>query len=387
MKKIITGLVFFVGLLATAQTGQERISVRFSEIPVKEALLQIEEKTDYKFYFVEQWLPQRSISGNFEDSELRTILDELFANSLINYYFLEEKIILTKNNIIYDELPENFFGKPEEIVVEEQPEEAQEAINPIFYADEEAPAAREIETVYIGRAERTARSARFILSGIVTSAEDGQPIPNLAISVRNRDIGTVTNENGYYELRLPAGANIVETSSLGNEDVAKRVIIYNDGKLNYSLKEDFQQLGEVLLESDPDSNVSDAVTGAEEINVEEIKNIPLVLGERDILKVATTLPGISTAGEGAAGFNVRGGRADQNLILLDNAVIYNPSHFFGIFSALNPFTTGTVDIYKGNIPAQFGGRLSSVFDIQTKDANVEEFAGEASIGPVTGNLT
>jgi len=112
----------------------------------------------------------------------------------------------------------------------------------------------------------------------------------------------------------------------------------------------------------------------------------LVLGEQDILKVAIALPGISTAGEGASGYNVRGGRTDQNLILLDNGVIYNPTHFFGIFSALNPFSTGSAEIYKGNIPAEFGGRLSSVFDIKTKDGNTKKFSGEASIGPVTSNV-
>ena len=112
----------------------------------------------------------------------------------------------------------------------------------------------------------------------------------------------------------------------------------------------------------------------------------MVLGERDIFKVAATLPGISSAGEGAAGFNVRGGKTDQNLVLLDDGVIYNSAHFFGIFSAINPFTSNEVTIYKGNIPAKFGGRLSSVFDIKTKDANIEKFSGEASIGPVTSNL-
>ncbi|MEO0902340.1 MAG: TonB-dependent receptor, partial [Bacteroidota bacterium] len=118
----------------------------------------------------------------------------------------------------------------------------------------------------------------------------------------------------------------------------------------------------------------------------QIKTIPLVLGERDILKTALTLPGVSNAGEGASGFNVRGGKTDQNLILLDDGVIYNPSHFFGIFSALNPFSTGSADIFKGSIPPEYGGRLSSVFDIKTKSANTEAFSGEAAIGPVTSNL-
>jgi len=146
-------------------------------------------------------------------------------------------------------------------------------------------------------------------------------------------------------------------------------------------------LSEVLVEANARDNVRTALTGVEKINVAEIKNIPLVLGERDILKVATTLPGITTAGEAASGYNVRGGKTDQNLILLDEGVIYNPTHFFGIFSGLNPFTTGDVSIYKGSIPAEYGGRLSSVFDLNTKTGNKEEFAGEVSIGPVTGNLS
>src|SRR5699024_3185046 len=153
------------------------------------------------------------------------------------------------------------------------------------------------------------------------------------------------NEDGYYEINLPAGSYLLETSSMETKELKKRVVIYNDGKLDLALEEGFEQLGEVILATNSNRNVKQAITGVEQINVREIKTIPLVLGERDILKVATTLPGISTAGEGASGYNVRGGRADQNLILLDDAVIYNPPHFFGIFSALNPFTTGEVNIY------------------------------------------
>lgn len=384
MKKNITFLLLFISYFVSAQNSKE-ISISFTDATVKDVLLQIENKTDYKFYFVEDWLPEVTRSGNYSNVPVEEVLKELLKNTVINYYFLDNRIILTNNNIIYDELPEGFFGKYEEAEVEE--EEEKSGYNPVFSSTEEEPVKKEVETVYIGKAERTKSSNRFTLSGKVISAEDGTPISNLAISVKNKNIGTVTDDRGYYQLRLPAGVNILETSSLGNEDVTKRVVIYNDGVLNFNLEEDFEQLGEILLESDPDSNVSDAVTGSEEINVEEIKNIPLVLGERDILKVSTTLPGISTAGEGASGFNVRGGRADQNLFLLDDAVIYNPTHFFGIFSALNPFTTGKVDIYKGNIPAEFGGRLSSVFDLETKDARTDKIGGEASFGPVTGNLS
>ena len=381
-------MFFFASLHLSAQNEDQQISINFSETGFLKVLQQIEAKTGRKFFYVEEWLPAGNISGSYEDIELRQLLETILEDTNLNYYMLNEKIILTKNSVIYDQLPEGFFGKGVEIVQQQEEQQTEKKVyNPVFYPEEETSETKEIETVYIGKAERTSGKVRFRLSGRVVSAENGEPISNLAISVKSKKIGTVTNKNGYYELELPPGFNLVETSSLGNEDVTKRVIIYNDGQLNFSLKEEFEQLGEVLLESDPDSNVVDATTGAEEIDVEQIKNIPLVLGERDIFKVATTLPGISTAGEGAEGFNVRGGRADQNLILLDNAVIYNPVHFFGIFSALNPFTTGKVDIYKGHIPVEFGGRLSSVFDIKTKQATVEEFGGEVSVGPVTGNLS
>ena len=209
----------------------------------------------------------------------------------------------------------------------------------------------------------------------------------MTIITKDKKINTLTNNNGYYSIRLPYGVNFIETKGLGLTSSKKRVIMYSNGTLNFSLRDDIELLDEIIIEANKDKNVKSAVTGVLQIKTKEIKTIPLVLGERDILKVATTLPGIKTAGEGASGYNVRGGKEDQNLILLDNGVIYNPSHFFGIFSALNPFTSGDVNIYKGNIPSEFGGRLSSVFDIKTKDANLEKLAGEASIGPVTSNIT
>ena len=389
MKKFLAFMLFFGSLNLWAQNEGQALTITFSEMSLQEVFQQIQNKTGQTFFYVEEWIPARKISGNYTNVDLPELMQDVLGGTNLNYYILDDWVVITKNSIIYDELPEGFFGRKdvETVQLPEEGKRENKVYNPVFYPEEEISENKEIETVYIGKAERTAGQVRFKLSGIVTSAENGKPIENLAISVKSKKIGTVTNNSGYYELELPPGVNLVETSSLGNKDVTKRVVIYNDGKLNLTLEEKFEQLGEILLDSDPDSNVSDAITGSEEIEVEAIKNIPLVLGERDIFKVATTLPGISTAGEGAAGFNVRGGRADQNLILLDNAVIYNPVHFFGIFSALNPFTTGKVDIYKGHIPVEFGGRLSSVFDIETKQATQEKFGGEVSVGPVTGNVS
>ena len=174
--------------------------------------------------------------------------------------------------------------------------------------------------------------------------------------------------------------------NLQNRPKSKRLLVFNDGKLDLAVEEGVQQLDEVVVEADRKRNVEAVTAGTDIIDSEESKNIPLVLGERNLLEIATALPGISRAGEGATGINVRGGRTDQNMFLLNDALVYNPTHFFGIFQALNPFVTESVEIYKGAIPVTFGGRLSSVFDIRTTDGDTNEFRGEGSVGPVTANL-
>ncbi|MDH3323070.1 MAG: TonB-dependent receptor, partial [Flavobacteriaceae bacterium] len=256
-----------------------------------------------------------------------------------------------------------------------------------FYSENTSIKNTGIETIRIGKENQHSRRARYTLSGHVKNNKTNEPIPNLVITVLNKNINTVTDFNGYYTLNIPVGENSLELKALGIENLKKKIVIYNDGVYNFNLAENLELLDEVLIDADKDKNVKEAITGITQIQVKDIKTIPLVLGERDVLKVATTLPGISTAGEGSSGFNVRGGKADQNLMLLDNAVIYNPTHFFGIFSALNPYTTGSLDIYKGSIPAEHGGRLSSVFDITTKNGSNTEFKGEGALGPVTSNLT
>ena len=381
INRLILILLIFSAASAYAQDGTEKVSLTFENSTRVEVLEQLETLTPYRFFFVESWFDNLKISGQYQDTALRLILNDLFTNTVVNYYFSDNyKIILTQNNLIYDDLPDDFFGRTDQ-------EDQEDSSKPIFYSEQAATARTGVETIRIGKESKNASRKSFVLSGQIKNNVTGEPIPNLVISVPDKNINAVTDIEGKYRIELPAGANDLELQSLGIENLKKKVIIYNDGTFNFNLAENPELLDEVIIDADKDSNVKDAVTGITQIEVKEIKTIPLVLGERDVLKVATTLPGISTAGEGVAGYNVRGGNTDQNLILLDNAVVYNPTHFFGVFSALNPFTTDDVDIYKGSIPAQYGGRLSSVFDIRTKDGNTQKFSGEGAIGPVTGNLT
>ena len=382
MKRIYTFLIIvLVSINSFAQ--EQQISISFDETPLEEAVNSIEELSGLQFFYVDEWLENTTVSGSYTNENLDTVLDDIFKSTLINFFINDDgTVILTRNNIIIDQLPEEYFGEEEEEITGPLEEE----VNPLFVQEQRAAEVQPIETVRIGKQTRNNRRRTFTLTGVAVNADTGKPVSELAIIVQGTNLGTTTDANGFYSIDLPAGVNILEARSLGIATNRKRVIIYNNGTLNLDMVESFTELDEVIVSGETDRNVATAVTGVTVLEVESIKTIPLVLGERDILKAAVTLPGISSAGEGAQGYNVRGGRSDQNLFLLDNGVIYNPTHFFGIFSALNPFTTGDVSIYKGGIPAEYGGRLSSVFDINTKDATTEKFSGEVSIGPVTGNV-
>jgi len=384
MKKTIIFFVMFLFSKTITSQVNKKIIIRFDSINRIEAFLKLEKNSDYFFYFQEDWFDESLISQSFKEEEIEFIIKEILKETSINYFVINDKIILTNNSYISDNLPVNFFSTNKEEKIEENLEDSATPILQKEFISNKKSNSRKL--VAIGRENKETKKNRYTISGYIKDMKTNKPVSNLLIYVKDENISTVTNNLGFYTLKIPVGYNIIVTSSLSFENSQKEIVVYGNGSLNFNLQESAEMLDEVIIESTRDDNIKRAVVGITKVDIKGIKNIPLVLGERDVLKVATTMPGIKTAGEGALGYNVRGGKVDQNLILFDGAVIYNPSHFFGVFSAINPFVTGNVDIYKGSIPAEFGGRLSSVIDISTKEANMNEFTGEGSIGPITGNL-
>lgn len=387
-------LVFLVAILlgftSIVRAQNDTIPNTTDENSLKSALLQLETDSGYQFFFIEDWVSGKSISKqNFTSStDLESTLEALLEDTDLNYYILpdEKRVVLLRNTVIYDELPKFFFGRPDSLSSEISNSNTESRPPPAFFVENTRRSKRAYPIERIGKASTSDLRSAYTLSGKAINSRTGEPVPDLAIRVLGTNRVVVTNDDGDYTIELPPGYHVLSATAMGIEEMEREVMLYNDGTLNLAMEEGLQQLDEVTVEADAISNVEETSTGTESIDLEESKNIPLVLGERDLLQVAKALPGISSAGEGATGLNVRGGKTDQNLVLLDDAVIYNPTHFFGIFQALNPFTTEGADIYKGSMPVEFGGRLSSVFDIRTKNGNVEKFSGEGSIGPVTGNL-
>jgi hypothetical protein len=387
MKKYFyTFFIFLYCCMLFAQESTTKISIEFKEDNTKTIIEKLEATTSYQFYFDESWLASENklLTKSYVNVGLSEILNDVISNTNLNFFIQNNKVILTKNSVIFDTIASNYFANSEKKSTEETID------SPLFQKqfDTISNAVKDNEKlILIGKESKKSDKKLIQLSGYINDLKTGLGLANVSIRVKNKNKSVVTNNEGYYTIQLPAGNYTLETESVNHKSISKKIVIFNDGKLDFTIDEKVNLLEEVIVNSKKNEKIKSTVTGLTSIDVEKIKNIPLILGERDIFKVAAALPGIKNVGEGAAGFSVRGGKEDQNLILLDNGLIYNPSHFFGLFSAVNPFTTKKANVYKGSIPAEFGGRLSSVFDISTKSGNVTKFSGEGGIGPVTSNLS
>lgn len=225
------------------------------------------------------------------------------------------------------------------------------------------------------------------ISGTIKDVKTGEPLIGASIFIENTSTGVTTDQFGRFELKLPKGKQKLIVKSLGMKITHRQVMLYSDGTLNVELEEDVVPLKEVLVKSDRDEQVSSVTMGVQKLDIKSMKQVPLALGETDVLKVITALPGVQTVGEGTLGLNVRGGSASQNLILFNDGFIYNPSHLFGFFSTFNPDVIKSVELYKSGITADYGGRLSSVLDVRSRDGNLKKFSASGGISPVTGRLT
>ena len=229
---------------------------------------------------------------------------------------------------------------------------------------------------------------RFTLSGEITDAETGENLVGATVYIAESSLGGISNSYGFYSLTIPGGKQEFICRYVGYEEFREEINLKDDMRLNISLSPESALLEEVVVRAErADKNLSSVEIGVEKLDVSSIAKIPVLLGEKDVLKTLQLLPGISTISEGSAGFSVRGGSVDQNLILLDEAPVYSASHLMGFFSVFNADAIRDVNVYKGGIPANYGGRAASVVDIQMKDGNSQHFAGSGGIGLISSRLT
>lgn len=229
--------------------------------------------------------------------------------------------------------------------------------------------------------------AQHTLSGYVRDAANGEELIGVTVYVKEISNGVVTNPYGFYSITLPEGEYNIQYSYIGYEHSLEKMALTDNISFNIELKESPRQIDEVVITADPlDANVTDIKMSRNALDIKQVKKLPALFGEPDIIKTIQMLPGVLSAGEGTSAFFVRGGSADQNLILIDEAPVYDPSHLFGLFSVFNADVIKESELYKGGIPAQYGGRLSSILDVRTKDGNNKKLAGSAGLGLLASRI-
>lgn len=228
---------------------------------------------------------------------------------------------------------------------------------------------------------------KFTINGYVRDASSGEELLGVTILIEETSDGVNTNPYGFYSITLPEGEYTLQFRYVGFKTKIEKIKLNKDISLNINLAEESLELNEVVVTAErQDANVTRIQMSKNEVNIEQLKKLPALFGEPDIIKSIQMMPGVISAGEGTSAFFVRGGSADQNLILIDEAPVYDPSHLFGLFSVFNADVIKDSELYKGGIPARFGGRLSSILEVRTKDGNNKEFQGEAGIGLLASSL-
>ena len=230
---------------------------------------------------------------------------------------------------------------------------------------------------------------KFTIHGTVNDKNSGEPLIGATVIVQRLNQGVITNDYGFYSLSLPKGSYSIAISYLGFETIHQSIALEDNQQLDFQLITNNNLLDEVVVTStdSKSSALRTVLSGVDNLTQKEIKRIPPLLGEVDINRAILTQAGVTSIGEGTSGFNVRGGNIDQNLILLDEAPLYNASHLWGFFSAFNANAIKSMNLYKGNIPARFGGRASSVLDIRQREGNNQHLQGQGGLGILFSRLT
>jgi len=364
---------------------QELITGSFNTLTIRQFVQKIESQVNSIFY-VDPALPDSfKIYLNVENQPLSRVLELAFENSMIKYAFDQERhVFLTKDRKVETVLPAGFFR---EYLSEKIPKEAVKSEDQPFKESESIRTSNENQVIEIGFKSREKPNGKAIISGYVHNSKTGEPLPGVLVYPEEKGIGVVSDQFGYYSLPLTLGSHSIYYTYMGMKDAKRAVKLLSDGRLNIEMNEKVIALKGVEVISERGSNLRQLQMGAIKLTAQSIKQVPTLFGEKDILKITLSLPGVKSVGEGSAGFNVRGGSSDQNLILFNNGTIYNPAHLFGFFSAINSDVVKDIQFYKSGIPPKFGGRLSSLLEITSRDGNVNKFTGTAGIGLVTSHFT
>jgi len=384
LTKILTLFLSLIAIQSIAQDNSKLISVDFNQAKIEEVVKAIEAKVSFKFYYDLSAMDSLRVSVKAENKTVSFILEQAFKDTDFHFAVSGNNVFLTRGKQIKTLLADGYYpnkiGTDKPVTIQEKD----------YFNDNQtekvADATIENKIYAVGVKTNNLKPGKVTMAGYLRDVKSGEPIVGASIYSVDAKVGAMSDQFGFYSITLPTGKHTLLIKSVISKDAKRQIMLYNDGKLNIELQEQVLSLKEVKISADKIANIKSVEMGVNRLNIKDIKQVPSVFGEPDILRVVLTLPGVQSVGEASTGFSVRGGSQDQNLILLNDATIYNPSHFFGFFSAFNPDIVKDVQLYKSTIPERFGGRLSSVLEVNNREGNKKKFTGTAGIGLITSRF-
>jgi hypothetical protein len=374
-------LINLLLLLAHPGLGQERnqekITGIFAGITFERFANQIENSTNYRIFFSPRDVQDLVVNVSAKENTIQQVLEGVLEQTDLKFSIdSQNRVFITRLQKLDFNFSSGFFDANRQSDGADSAGRTQD-VDRVFSRN---------KLYQIGNPGNLS-SAEAILSGMITGLETGDPMAGALVFEKVNYTRAISNQDGAYSIRLPKGRHTIFIQNLGGFIEQRQINLIGDGVLDIAIEENIMSLSEFVLSSEKMTNISRPEMGVQKLSMNNMKKIPAVLGEVDVIRSILTLPGVQTVGEASVGFNVRGGAADQNLILFNHATIYNPSHLFGLFSAFNPDVVESVDLYKAGIPVQYGGRLSSVLDVNAKYGNSEKIKVSGGIGLMTGRLT
>ena len=345
-----------------AQNPSERlVTASYLNSPLRDVLAEMQAKHRMDFFYKQAWITDIVVTGDFKNISLSDFLENILKPHEISFLVYGTNIVLIKG---------------------------ESTIHSIAFRESKLDEQGDLgEYLKIGKVMENPGQQEVTISGFIREGGNDEALIGAGVYVNELKTGVTTNINGFYSLRLPVGKYTLTAGFIGYDEKSQAVEVLSNGNLSFSLYKETVELEEVTITAEAkDENIKGVLAGKEKLSIEAIKGMPAFLGEIDVVKSIITLPGVSTVGEGAAGFNVRGGSVDQNLLLLDDAMVFNASHLFGFFSAFNADFVRDVTLYKGGGPPNFGGRVSSILNVSLRNGNRQEFHGQGGLGLVSSRL-
>ena len=386
-RHIIISILFIAFITHNLEAQDHDIVFRadFRDVPFTEFVSQLEAGQVLKFYYLESWVSGIRVTAGGENISLRTLLSDVLLPEGI-YFYMDGpgNIYLSKGIRIIPHLPDLSGAGPGSTGTPGP--DAEKEITRAEQRYIEGHKTAQPGVLEIGDRNVAGGNAQAIINGRIIDAETGEPVVGATIYLEDLKKGLATDVDGRFSLVIPPGKYLTTFNCLGMEPLQKILQVYSGGNLQVQMDKALIPISEVVIRAGNYENVNSNRMGFDRLNYSFTKEIPVVLGEKDLLKLALLLPGVQSTGEGNSGFNIRGGSADQNMIYINNVPVYNSAHFFGFFTSFSPDIVRDFSLYKSILPAQYGGRLSSVFDISTRQGNLNRFTARGGLSPVTGHI-